>query len=55
MKKTTLALALVIAVTQSHRSFAAEPRFEKVSEHCYYLETGEAGRMSPRWQRKKGS
>jgi hypothetical protein len=43
MKKTTLALALVIAVTQSHRSFAAEPRFEKVSEHCYYLETGGGG------------
>jgi glyoxylase-like metal-dependent hydrolase (beta-lactamase superfamily II) len=42
MRKALIAAALVFAIAQGHRSFAAGLRLEKVSEHCYYIRS-EAG------------
>jgi glyoxylase-like metal-dependent hydrolase (beta-lactamase superfamily II) len=40
MKRAFVSAALVFMVAGGCASFGATPRFEKVSEHCYYLQLG---------------
>lgn len=44
MKKTIIPVIAILAVLCGNESFGESPRFEKVSDHCYYLqlEEGEA-------------
>ena len=43
MKRSISITVIVVALWCSGRSFGADPRFVKVSEHCYYLQTAESG------------
>jgi hypothetical protein len=46
MKKAILALILAFAIRCSNESFAAAPRFEKVSDHCFYLQLKERDKVA---------
>jgi hypothetical protein len=43
MKKTIFAALLVMSVNGAAGSYGAAPRFEKVSDHCYYLRPDAGG------------
>jgi glyoxylase-like metal-dependent hydrolase (beta-lactamase superfamily II) len=43
MKKATLSTAFILAFAYGNSFFAATPRFSKLSDHCYYLQSKEGG------------
>jgi glyoxylase-like metal-dependent hydrolase (beta-lactamase superfamily II) len=43
MKNSILSVTVVLAVLCGSESFGAAPRFEKVGDHCYYLQLEEKG------------
>jgi hypothetical protein len=43
MKKVVVAIFFLFALSESTRSFSATLRFEKVSDHCYYLHLKDSG------------
>lgn len=43
MKRATLSAAFILAFACGSSFFAATPRFSKLSDHCYYLQSKEGG------------
>ena len=43
MKESVFSVMVVLAFLHGIESFGDEPRFEKVSDHCYYLQLGDEG------------
>ncbi|MBN1570504.1 MAG: hypothetical protein JXA73_21855 [Acidobacteria bacterium] len=43
MKQAILAALIIFALCDGNESFGAEPRFIKISDHCYYMQMAESG------------
>ncbi len=46
MKRAIFAVILAIAIRCGNESFGASPRFEKVSDHCFYLQLKESSNVA---------
>ncbi len=46
MKRAIFAVILILAIRCGNESFGASPRFEKVSDHCYYLQLKEGDNVA---------